>query len=104
MLALLLVVEQVDHVVRVLLFDREDLFEHPSRRRVAVTEPRDDLAVGADRDPLGDEVLLDHLGQAGGRLVFRVGPARERVGIEIWFSPELPDPSGDQFGVTLLLS
>ena len=32
---------------------------------VLVAEPADDLAVGLDRDPLGDEVLLDHVDQVG---------------------------------------
>ena len=52
--------EQVGHVVGVLFFNREDRFEHDPRRRVLLTEERDQLSVVLDRDPLGDQVFLDH--------------------------------------------
>ena len=67
---LLLVVEKVDHVVRMLFFDGRGLFEHAPRRGVPVAEPRDDLGVGADRNSLCDEVLLDHLGRTSAAVLY----------------------------------
>jgi hypothetical protein len=66
-----LCVQQVVHVVRVLLFDDQSVLEHLARTRIAVTEVADELAVVIDGDALGDQVLLDHFDQLLRRAVFR---------------------------------
>src|SRR5262249_4338457 len=48
------------HVLGVLFLDGEDAFEHALRRRVAIADVVDDLAIAVDGDALGDEVLFDH--------------------------------------------
>src|SRR5690348_8640498 len=53
--------QQCLHVLGVLLFLGEDLFQHAAGGRVVVAEVLDDFAIAVDRDALGDQVLLDHV-------------------------------------------
>ena len=68
-----------------LLLHGQDLLQHAPRRRVAGTEPGDDLAVGRDGHAFGDQVLAEHRGEFG-RVVFGVAPTRQRVRIEVGLS------------------
>src|SRR5205823_10445224 len=60
--------EEVEQVVGVLLLHRQDVLDHAAAGRVVGPEPADDLLVGGDGHPLGDEILLDHVDEvlAGG--------------------------------------
>src|SRR5262245_18297787 len=58
----------------VLLLFRQDLLKQAPGGRVIVPEVADDLAVGADGDPLGDEVLLYHFKKRSSLHVLRVAP------------------------------
>ena len=53
--------QQVVHVVGMLFLGRENPLEHHARGRVLLAEVADQLAIVIDRDPLGDQVLLQHL-------------------------------------------
>jgi hypothetical protein len=55
------VLEEGDQVAGVLLLDREDVLHHLRGRGVPVVEPADDLLVAGHGDPLGDQVLADHV-------------------------------------------
>ena len=57
------ILEEAEQVVGVLLLDGEDRLHQPAGGRILVAEPADDLAVGLDGDPLGDEVLPDHVAE-----------------------------------------
>src|SRR6185437_4985352 len=54
-------IEQILHVVGMLLFHGEDAFQHHPRARIVVPEVADQLPVMIDRDALGDQVFLDHV-------------------------------------------
>ena len=64
--------EQVRQVVGVLFFRSENPFEHAARRRIVVAQVLDHLPVALDRDPLGDEVLANHLLHGLAQTVFGV--------------------------------
>ena len=53
--------QQIVHVVGVLLFVGEDAFHHHARGGILVGEVANQLAIMLARDPLGHQVLLDHL-------------------------------------------
>src|SRR4051794_34576523 len=56
--------EKLRQIVGVLLFFRENLLDHSPRGRIFICQPPHDLRVGRDRDPLGDQILPDHLLEA----------------------------------------
>ena len=53
--------QQVVHVVGVLFFLAQDVLDHGLGARIIVAEIADQLTVVIDRDPLRDQVLLDHV-------------------------------------------
>src|SRR4029079_12232100 len=69
------VLQQVDEIVRVFLLDRENFFEHATRRWVAVTEVADHLAIALDRDALGVEIRLGHCAHRFVRVVLGMAAA-----------------------------
>jgi hypothetical protein len=83
----------------VLLLDREDVFQHAARRGIGVADVLDHLAVAVDRDPLGDQVLLDRFLQRLADPVFRMAAAGDDVRVEVGLAPELHDALGDLVGV-----
>src|SRR3990172_680089 len=94
--------ERVDQHAQVLgmpFLGGEDLLEPAPRRRVAITQVLDHLAVGVDGDPLRHQVLADHVDQAFALDVLRMAPRQETVGIHVGRSAELHDPLGD--GITV---
>src|SRR5438552_17857870 len=52
-------------VLGVLFFNGKDVPHHSMRRRVLAVEILDDLAITFDRDPLGDQVLANHIDERG---------------------------------------
>src|SRR3989442_638885 len=95
--------EDRHQVVGVLLFLRQDLFQHAPRGRILVAEVGDHLAVAVDGDPLGDQVLLDHLLERAAFDVLGVAARGEAIGREVRRAAELHDARGDLVGVLLLL-
>src|SRR4051812_48493965 len=55
------VLEEVRQVVGVLFLLRQDLLHQAARRRVALADVGDHLAIAVDGDALGDQVFLDHV-------------------------------------------
>src|SRR6476619_467847 len=82
-------------VVGMLFLDGENLLHHSLRRRILAVQPLDDLAVALDRDPLGDEVLAQHIDERIALDVLRVTPLRQRVRVEIGLTAELHDALGN---------
>src|SRR5512132_1745264 len=64
--------QQVGEVVGVLLLFRLDFLHQAPRRCIERSEVGGDLAIAVDRDPLGDQVLLDHVDQVLAFDVFRM--------------------------------
>ena len=87
-----------------LLLHREDVLQHPPGRRVPRPEPGDDLLVGRDGDPLGDQILADHVQQVGASHVLRVTAPSQGRRIEIGIPPQLDDSCRYAIGVALLLA
>ena len=95
--------QQRRQVFGVLLLHREDFLEQPARRRIAVADVVDHLAIRLDRDALGDEIFLHHLAQRAAFDVFGVTAVGEPVGAEIRRAAELGDPLGDPARVLVFL-
>ena len=95
--------QEVVHVVGVLFFLRQDLLEQHARRRVLVREVADHVAVGLDRDALGDEVLLDHVDEVLALDVLRGGARGDPVRVQVRLAAELVDALGEPEQVLLLL-
>ena len=68
-----------------------------------VAEVPDPLAIGVDRDALGDEILLDHVDQVSPRHVFRMAATEQALGRKVRLPVQLRDARGDLIGVALLL-
>ena len=65
--------EEVVHIVGVLLFLRQDPLEQHPRRRIPIPEVAHHLAIGFDRNALGNEILLNHVDQILALHVLRSG-------------------------------
>ena len=74
------VLEPVLEFVGVFLFVAQDVFEQAPRRRVALADQPDDLAVGLDRHAFGDQVGFDHGFQVERFVVGGVAALGQRVG------------------------
>src|SRR5262245_53461359 len=55
--------EQIMHVVCVLLLDDQYAFQHDARSGIVVPEVTDQFAIMINGNPLGDQVLLDHVNE-----------------------------------------
>src|SRR5215216_3127150 len=75
--------QQTYKVVGMFLFDCENTFEHPSRRRIVGTEVIDHLAITIDRNTLSDKILFYHVSQRSALDVLRVTAHQQTFGIEI---------------------
>src|SRR6266568_2379237 len=96
--------EEVVHVVGVLLLLGQDRLQHVAGGRVVVGEVPDHGPVGLDRDPLSDEVLLDHAAQVVPLRVLGGGAREQAVGVEVRLPAQLVDALADLVGVLLLLA
>src|SRR6185503_13846301 len=87
--------QQIVHVVGVLFFHSQDLFEHSSGRGIVIAEVANELAIVVYRNPLRDQVLLDHVDQRFRAAVFRGGTRRQPARIEVRGAAELIDALGN---------
>ena len=65
------------------LFDGENVFHHPSRRRIILTEVINHLAITVDRDALSDEIFFDHVDDVISFDLLRMTAHQQSFGIEI---------------------
>jgi len=88
----------------VLFLRGQDAFQHPASGGIVLGDVADHLAVGVDGDPLGHQVLLDHVDEVVALDVFGVAAREEAFGVEVRLAPELVDALGDQVSMGLLLA
>ena len=94
--------QDVRHVIRMLFFLRQDVFEDASGGRVFFADVLNDLAVAVDGDPLGDQVFVDHLLEGIAGHVLGVGVFRQQVRVELRLTAQLHDAFGQSVGVLRL--
>ena len=96
-----LLLEEREHVVRVLLLHGEDVFEQSPGRHVSIAYPAYYFPVRLDRDALGDEILFYHRLEVATLHILRMAACRKAFGVEVGLSLELHDPGG--YAVRMLL-
>src|SRR5580698_6165481 len=94
--------QQIMHIIGMLFFYGQNSFQHLSRPRIIVTEVTSEFAIVIYRDPLRDEVFLDHVDQILSSTVFGGSARSQSGGIEIRLAPELIDALGDLIHVLAL--
>src|SRR4249920_532908 len=85
-----------------LLFLRQDLFEHAASRGVPAFEIVDHFQVAFDGNALCYEIFLDHLDERSAFDIFSMAAGREPLGGEIWLPAKLHDALGNLVGMLLL--
>src|SRR5437773_8883690 len=95
--------QQVHHVVSVLLFDGKDSLHHAARSRIVISKILDDLTITVDGDPFSNKILPDHIRQGCAFDVFRVTSSKQAFGIQIRLAAKLHDSVRYLVGVTLLI-
>jgi hypothetical protein len=93
--------DQRFHVVGVLLFFCEDLFQETAGGGIFFAKIADDLGIWFDCDAFSDKVLLDHLHERMSLNILGVTAHQQAFGTEVWRAIQLDDPFGYAVGVSL---
>src|SRR2546429_7461479 len=64
--------EQVNQIVGVFLFDRQDTFHQTTRRWVVIREVVNHVAITVDSDPFSDQIFFDHVNEGFALDIFGV--------------------------------
>jgi hypothetical protein len=83
----------------VLLLLRQDVLEDPPGGGIVRAEPLDDLGVGSDGDPFGDQVLAQHVLQVGALVVLGVAARQDAFRVVVRLALQLDDAGGEQVRV-----
>ena len=95
--------QKIVHVVRMLFFIRQNAFEHDARGWVAIAEKPNQLAIMFNCDPLGDQVLPDHLDEVFADCILGSRSRENSFRIEVGVAAELIDALGHSAHVLPLL-